>query len=83
MKEWIYTSEQAKAIKNGDIDLRNKFYFDNYERIKIFAKSFLSRERISSKSVLCSLEDLLQGLCSIGRTKTKKRTRWNGQVKIK
>ena len=60
MKDWIYTSEQAKAIKNGDIDLRNKFYFDNYERIKIFAKSFLSRGRISSKSVLCSLEDLLQ-----------------------
>ena len=53
MKDWIYTSEQAKAIKSGDIDSRNKFYFDNYERIKILAKSFLSRGRAFSRSILC------------------------------
>lgn len=60
MKDWIYTSEQAKSIKSGDIDSRNKFYFDNYERIKILAKSFLSRGRAFSRSILCSLDDLLQ-----------------------
>ena len=34
MKEWIYTPEQAEAIKNGDISARDKFFNDNFDRIK-------------------------------------------------
>lgn len=43
MKEWVYTQEQAQAIKNGDITARNKFFNDNYDRIRgmayIYARS--------------------------------------------
>lgn len=45
MKNWIYTPEQAQAIKSGDIPARNTFYFDNYHRLEVMAQTFVSARR--------------------------------------
>lgn len=60
MKDWQYTQEQAKEIKNGDIIARNAFYMDNYARIEIMARAYVSRGRAMKVSRLCPAEDLIQ-----------------------
>ena len=53
-----YTQEQAQAIKNGDLNARNKFYKDNYEILKMMAWKWVK----TFKKVLGSFfraEDLL------------------------
>lgn len=37
---WKITDEQATAIKNGDIEARNRFYSDNLTRIRKMAKNY-------------------------------------------
>ena len=34
---WKITDEQAEAIRNGDAEARNKFYFDNLDKIRVMA----------------------------------------------
>ena len=59
MNEWKYTQEQARAIKNGDINARNAFYMDNYARIEIMARAYVARGRAIKASRFCSFEDLI------------------------
>lgn len=60
MKEWQYTQKQARAIKNGDITARNAFYMDNYARIEIMARAYVSRGRVMKSQRICTVEELTQ-----------------------
>lgn len=40
---WKITAEQAKAIKDGDIEARNRFYIDNLPRIQKMARNYQYR----------------------------------------
>lgn len=40
---WVITDEQAEEIRNGDINARNRFYFDNLERIRKMAYNYAKR----------------------------------------
>ena len=53
---YIYTDKQAQAIKNGDIEARNKFYIDNYKKLRSEAITFAKRYGI----VNFELEEALQ-----------------------
>lgn len=37
---WLITSEQSELIRSGDIPARNRFFFDNYSRIKGMAYNY-------------------------------------------
>lgn len=60
MKEWQYTQEQAKAIKNGDIEARNAFYMENLNRIQIMARAYVSCGRAKGLRQVCTAEELTQ-----------------------
>ena len=57
-RSWIYTPEQAKKIINGDISARNKFFFDNYDRLRVMAKSFVAT-RYCLSQMQYDVDDLL------------------------
>ncbi len=57
----IYTPEQAEKIVAGDIEARNKFYFDNYELLHILATAYVMN-RSSSMGGGCDffeIDDLM------------------------
>ena len=60
MKEWQYTHEQAKAIKNGDIEARNAFYMENLNRIQIMARAYVLCGRAKGLRQVCTAEELTQ-----------------------
>lgn len=60
MTDWQYTQEQVKAIKNGDIGARNAFYMDNFARIQIMARAFVSYGHARGLRQVCTAEELLQ-----------------------
>ena len=55
---WKITDEQAHEIKNGDIEARNAFYFDNLDRIRAMAY------RYAQKNPHCKglEEDMINGI---------------------
>lgn len=40
---WKITDEQAEAIRSGDIEARNRFYFDNLDRIRSMAYNYVKK----------------------------------------
>lgn len=57
-RSWVYTHDQAKKIVNGDISARNKFFFDNYDRLRVMAKSFVAN-RYCLSQMQYDMDDLL------------------------
>ena len=57
-RSWVYTPEQVVKIINGDISARNKFFFDNYNRLRIMAKSFVAA-RYCLYQMQYDMDDLL------------------------
>lgn len=56
--DWKITDEQAQAIYNGDKTARDKFYFDNLDKIRAMAHTHCSR----SSSCRGWFEDMVNGV---------------------
>ncbi len=57
-RNWKITNEQAEDIRNGNADARNKFYFDNLDRIRAMAYNY-SQHNPRCKGLV---EDMLQSV---------------------
>ena len=55
---WKITDEQAEEIRNGNAEARNRFYIDNYERIRKMAYNYTQKHIRTQGQV----EDLTQGV---------------------
>lgn len=45
---WKITAKQVTAIKNGDIEARNRFYIDNLSRIQSMARNYVRKRHMAS-----------------------------------